>query len=73
MKKFIVEVPIAGYVCIEVEAEDKNDAIDIAFQKGYTDEEIVELDMYERLVEGNVVYTYHTRVEVNELKENEDE
>ena len=69
MKKYGVSIPIAGYVYKEVEAETKEEALEKAFDEGYKDDEIAELDMYDVLVEGNVCYTYHTKVEVEEIED----
>ena len=69
MKKYGVNIPVAGYVYKEVEAESKEEALEKAFDEGYKDDEIAELDMYDVLVEGNVCYTYHTEVEVEEIED----
>ena len=69
MKKYGVSIPVAGYVYKEVEAESKEEALEKAFDEGYKDDEIAELDMYDVLVEGNVCYTYHTEVEVEEIED----
>lgn len=52
--KYNVYVPICGYAYLEVEAENKEDAIDEAFRQGCSLEDIVEFDMYEHIVQGNV-------------------
>ena len=69
MKKYGVSIPVAGYVYKEVEAESKEEAFEKAFDEGYKDDEIAELDMYDVLVEGNVCYTYRTKVEVEEIED----
>lgn len=69
MKKYGISIPVAGYVYKEVEAESKEEALEKAFDEGYKDDEIAELDMYDVLVEGNVCYTYHTEVEVEEIED----
>lgn len=69
MKKYGVSIPIAGYVYKEVEAESKEEALEKAFDEGYKDDEIAELDMYVALVEGNICYTYHTKAYVEEIEE----
>lgn len=69
MKKYGVSIPVAGYVYKEVEAESKEEALEKAFDEGYNDDEIAELDMYDVLVEGNVCYTYHTKVEIEEIED----
>ena len=47
----------------------KEEALEKAFDEGYKDDEIAELDMYDVLVEGSVCYTYHTKVEVEEIED----
>ena len=69
MKKYGVSIPVAGYVYKEVEAKSKEEALEKAFDEGYKDDEIAELDMYDVLVEGSVCYTYHTKVEVEEIED----
>ena len=69
MKKYGVSIPVAGYVYKEVEAESKEEALEKAFDEGYKDDEIAELDMYDVLVEGSVCYTYHTKAEVEEIED----
>lgn len=73
MKKYGVSIPIAGYIYKEVEADSKQEAIDKAFEEGYEDEDIVELDMYDKLVEGNVCYTYHTKAYADIIENSEEE
>ena len=69
MKKYAVTIPIAGYVYKEIEAESEDEALEKAFDEGYEDCEIVELDMFDLLIEGNVCYTYHTRAYAEEIDE----
>jgi len=54
MPKYVVDIPIAGYVSLEIEADSKEEAIDKAFAQGFEDEDIMELEMYEHITEGNV-------------------
>jgi len=69
MKKYGVSVPIAGYVYIEVEAETEDEAIDKALDDAYKDEDIVEIEMYRYLLEGNVCNTYCTEASAEEIKD----
>lgn len=69
MKRYGVSVPIAGYIYKEVEANSKEEAMDIVFEEGWENEDIQEIDMYEAIVEGNVCHLYNTRVEIEELEE----
>lgn len=69
MKKYGLSIPIAGYVYIEIEAENEQQAIDKAFENGWEDEDVQELNMYEKLVQGNVCYVNHTRIDVEEIED----
>lgn len=69
MKKYSVEMPIAGYVVIEVEAGNKNDAINKVLEKGFEDDEIMELEMFPKLVEGNICHAYCIEADVEEIKD----
>lgn len=57
-------VPICGYASITVEANSKKEAIDEAFKEGCSREDIVEFDMYEHIVEGNVFNGGFNSIEV---------
>lgn len=62
MKKYNVVIPIAGIICIEVDAENEEEAL----QKGFNSEEltldnVAKWDAYEKIVEGNCLH-----VNVNE-------
>lgn len=70
MKRFQVTYPVAGSVTIEVDAEDRSDAIDRGMDLAYeaVDRcEFEELDVYSKLVQGNVVYASVWQVNVEEL------
>jgi hypothetical protein len=69
MKKYAVYVPIAGYIYKEVEANNKREAVDKVFEEGYTNEDVVEIDMYDKIVEGNVCYLYNTEAYAEEINE----
>ncbi|MBN3351902.1 hypothetical protein CF086_16525 [Clostridium botulinum] len=56
MKKYSVYVPVAGYIYKEVEAENEEEALDKVFDEGYEDDDIQEMDMYDKIAEGNVCY-----------------
>lgn len=69
MKKYGVTIPVAGYVYKEIEAESENDALEMAFDEGFEDDEVNELEMYEKLMEGNICYIYNTRAYAEEIEE----
>ena len=60
MAKYGVELPIAGYIYLEVEADNKEDAIEKALLTQWQDEDIMELDSYKRLASGNVMHVSHS-------------
>lgn len=62
-----VEVPIAGYMCIEVEANSQEEAINLAMSKKWDNDDVVELQKYEKFFTGNVSHLYHTEIEVDEV------
>jgi hypothetical protein len=63
MTKYIITIPIAGYVTMSVEAENEEDAIDEAFQEASLDD-IDEWDVYSQIVEGNILHAPQNSVEV---------
>lgn len=72
MKTFIVQIPIAGCLIVEVEAENAEAAENEAwnqFNERGPDVGEVEWEAYEKIADGNVVNTYHNEVEVIEVSE----
>lgn len=69
MKKYGVTLPLVGHIYLEVEAENKKEALEKALETQWKDENIVDLEAIERVVEGNVVYMYGTCADVTEVKE----
>lgn len=67
MRTFSVQIPIAGYVYTEVEAEDEEAAIDAALYQSYTHDDIEEWETYRVLCEGNVLYADVNHVSAEEL------
>lgn len=79
-KTYGVNMPIAGYVYLEVEAEDKEQAKEAFYSKTSkmldTHDDIFshpEIDgfweFYEKTVSGNVCFLNHTEVDIEELDE----
>lgn len=50
MKKYGVYVPIAGYIYKEIEANDKEEALNKLVEEGYDYEDINGLEMYNNIV-----------------------
>jgi endonuclease V-like protein UPF0215 family len=70
MKKYTVKVPIVAVCYVEVEAENEQEAIDMAFESDDLKlENVDEWEPLEHIVEGNVVYTYNSDVEVEEMED----
>lgn len=69
MAKYGVELPLAGYVYLEVEADSKEEAIEAALQVQWTDEDIIELDTYETLCEGNVMRVSNSSASARKIEE----
>lgn len=70
MKKYTVKVPIVAVCYVEVEAENEQEAIDMAFESDDLKlENVDEWEPLEHIVEGNVVYTYNSDAEVEEMED----
>lgn len=67
MKTFSVRLPISGYISAEVEAENEAEAIQQALVKSYQLDDIVDLEVHEKLVEGNVFYGRLARADAEEI------
>ncbi len=55
MAEYGVELPIAGWIYLEVEAESEEDAIEKALIIPWDDDDVQELCTYRELVAGHVV------------------
>lgn len=70
MKKYTVKVPIVAVCYVEVEAENEQEAIDMAFESDDLKlENVDEWEPLEHIVEGNVLHTYNGDVEVEEMED----
>lgn len=68
MKKYLVNLPITGYISIEVEAENEEMAIDKAFESEECNlDNLIEWEACESVCEGNVCYAILTDAEVEEI------
>ncbi len=73
MKKYTVKVPIVAVCYVEVEAENKQKAIDMAFESDDLKlENVEEWDPLEHITQGNVIYTDHNDAELVTEEEMED-
>lgn len=79
MAKFYVEVPFAGYVSVEVEADSAEGAIDKAIEeachlnispsKDGIGVEIMEWDVLHDIVRGNVCYAPRSHASAEEISD----
>lgn len=69
MNKYLVQVPITGYAEIEVEAENKEEAVSRAMQN-VTFDDVAEWEVHREVCKGNVCYALLGRVDVEEVEEN---
>lgn len=65
MKNYWVEIPITGKICVAVDAESKEDAIEKAFELGTLDD-LDEWEMHDKIVGGNVFYGVSNEIDVFE-------
>ena len=76
MKKFAVEIPIAGSLYLEVEAENAEEALEVAWEEINNDGESAgELmwEFYEKIVEGNVCHVGCSEIAVDELEASDED
>lgn len=75
MKEYQVTIPIAGAICVCVEAENEEQAKEIASDKDWyfeiegndkRDIELLEIETYEHVNRGNVCYLSYWNIEVEE-------
>ena len=71
-KEYFVSVPFSGYISVAVKADSEEEAKDQAFEVDFDinfksrNSELVELELHERIVQGNVCYAVLREVEVEE-------
>lgn len=67
MAKYGVELPIAGWIYLEVNAESEEDAIEKALETPWKDDDVQELCAYKKLMTGNVVHVSKNKVSVRRI------
>mgnify|MGYP006883113677 CR=1 FL=1 len=74
MDRYYVEVPITGFVHVEVEANSEKEALDEFYKKDWklaiqSDQgvDLGELDMHENLLIDGKLQTYHTKAFAEKL------
>jgi hypothetical protein len=74
MKKFSVNVPISGYINLEVKADSEEDAIEKALSSVDLNlDNIVEWEGHEHLNEGNVCHAIFWNAEAEEIDSDNEE
>jgi hypothetical protein len=64
MPRYSVVLPVTGYVYTEVEAYNETDAIDKALEHGFSNKDIEEWEVHERVTDGNISYAVLDEAEV---------
>lgn len=65
MKKYFVEIPITGYVSVEIEANSKEEAIEKAWESpDLSLDNVVEWEAHEYISKGNVSYAVRDEIDV---------
>jgi hypothetical protein len=54
MNTYLVRIPIAGCLCVEVQAESEEQAIELGMKEELSPQNIEELNKYKQICEGNV-------------------
>jgi hypothetical protein len=68
MKRYSVDVPISGYINIEVEADTEEDAIRTALESDDLKiDNVVEWEAHEKICEGNVCNAIFWEAEATEI------
>jgi len=68
MKKYIVNVPISGYIHVEIEAENEKDACEKVFDsEDLCLDNIVEWETHEHICKGDVCYAVFCDIEAEEI------
>lgn len=72
MPRYYVTLPIAGYLGVEVEANNEEQAIETAIMSDISVDDIMEWDTYRQLVNGNVCYVSPNRAYAELIEEDEE-
>jgi len=69
MAKYGVELPIAGWIYLEINAGSEEDAIEKALETPWEDDDVQELCTYKKLMTGNVIHVSKSQVSVRKIDE----
>lgn len=67
MTTYDVYIPITGFIKLEVQAENEDEAINKALKKEVTTDDIEEWETHNHVVKGNVFYGKLKEIEVLEV------
>jgi hypothetical protein len=67
MPRWSVQIPVSGYVEVEVEASSKDEAIDVGMQQEVGSEDIVEWETLRHVTQGNVFYGVLAEADAQEV------
>jgi len=67
MKTYGVEIPFTGYIYVEVEAKNTDEAKEKAFDTDFDKSEIMSLDYHEHITKGNICNAAKNDIEVFEV------
>jgi hypothetical protein len=78
MPKYSVIIPCTMTVLVKVQAGDKKQARDKAFETNFSVEvwdggEVLDFEAHEQIVRGNVFYGVQNEIKVSEIKNDEDD
>ena len=71
MNKYIISVPIAGTVCVTVEAENEKDAYKEVWNNEF-DEDTLQWEMLEKIVKGNVLHAPQNEMCIEDVEKDID-
>jgi hypothetical protein len=69
MALYGVELPIAGWIYLEVEAESREEALKKALAMQWKEEDVQELDSYTELSRGNMMCVRHSKADAYPVKD----
>lgn len=67
MKKYYFEIPVTAVIGIEVEAKDKEEALEVAFESASLTD-VTEWDVHKKICEGNVFHGLINEYELEEME-----
>lgn len=68
MKKYAVSLPFTGYMHLEVEAENEEDALDRAYEVEFNQDNIAALVYHKEICTGNVFHGVMNEYYIEEIK-----